>query len=144
MIRCIVKDDVVHYNPANDQQAQEESQGSNHTDGGPRSPPQRQGGELFIDLGAPSYSSNYPEPYSEGHLTGRQINFSADLGNISSKEPMENSAYHPTSSTASRATKRKSMQSNRKLEPSVKEEVSGGSQSSSVRPQTRPMMRVVG
>lgn len=67
MIRCIVKDDVVHYNPELQQRLQEESQGSNHTDGGPipKSPHHHQGGELFIDLGAPSYSSSYPELYSE-------------------------------------------------------------------------------
>eukprot|EP00551_Chaetoceros_affinis_P006616 CAMPEP_0203667376 /NCGR_PEP_ID=MMETSP0090-20130426/4215_1 /ASSEMBLY_ACC=CAM_ASM_001088 /TAXON_ID=426623 /ORGANISM="Chaetoceros affinis, Strain CCMP159" /LENGTH=735 /DNA_ID=CAMNT_0050531515 /DNA_START=285 /DNA_END=2492 /DNA_ORIENTATION=- len=131
MIRCIVKDDVVHYNPDlhHHHRQQEESQDSNHTDGGPAPnlPSQNQGGPAFIDLGSPSY----PELYSESQIAGRHINFSADMTNISSKESMENSAYHSTkSSAASRSTMRKPSQGNRKLEPIVKEEVSGSSQSS--------------
>ncbi len=69
--------------------------------------------------------------FLQSQLTGRQINFSADVTNISSKESLENSAYHSTkSSTTSRAAKRKPSLSSRMLEPSVKEEVSRSSQSS--------------
>lgn len=125
MIRCIVKDDVVHLNSQNLQQHEQlQQQQGGLEDAEPKGYRNRSEEQSFIDLGAPSYSS-YSELYSEQRqFPGRPSNGSGEATNISPKESIsETSVYHTTQPAPAHLISWKTTQTHRKKEANVQEEV---------------------
>ena len=118
MVRCIIKDDVVHFNEQlhmQHQQANDSLRESEYYQGQ---------GEAFKDYGNQNFDfSGYPE-----------TNYPDELSNNASKESIESTTFQPIRPPNPRVSSRKSTQAHRMQEVTAKDECSGSSiQSSSGR-----------